>query len=153
MSTGLAHFDVSAVRDVNGHSPPMHRDDAERDAERRRKALREVMKRYGINAHAWAISAGLRNANAIYNFLRGRSRSLSQESLEALAKAAQLEVAELTGEKPANITPEERALLEKYRRLSDKHKTFVQTTIDHLLDTDSNDDDPLLALRTGRLSA
>lgn len=58
------------------------------EAERRRQAFRAFMKTHNIHdLAAWARAAGLPNANSLYNFLKGRSRSLSQPTLEALAHA------------------------------------------------------------------
>lgn len=60
---------------------------AEREAERRRRAFRTFMTVHQIEDVAgWARKAGLPNANAIYNFLAGRSRSLSRQTAEALTK-------------------------------------------------------------------
>lgn len=67
-------------------------------AERRRRSLREFMKSRDLKPAPWARRAGLPNANAIYNFLGGDSDSLSQKTLEALATAEGVEVAELTGD-------------------------------------------------------
>ena len=58
---------------------------AEREAERRRRAFRDFMDTHTIvDIAAWARLAGLPNANAIYNFLAGRSKSLSRQTAEAL---------------------------------------------------------------------
>lgn len=58
----------------------------EKEAERRRRAFGLFMKNHEIeDIAAWARSAGLPNANAVYNFLAGRSRSLSRQTTEALS--------------------------------------------------------------------
>jgi hypothetical protein len=44
------------------------------------------MTQHELNPAGWAKSAGLSNANAIYNFLSGHSRSLSQRVLEKLTR-------------------------------------------------------------------
>ena len=55
------------------------------DAARRRRAIRHFLDRHDITAANLAHRAGLPNANAIYNFLSGRTGSLSQGTLERIA--------------------------------------------------------------------
>lgn len=64
-----------------------------------RSALREFMDTRGLKPHPWAQSAGLRSS-ALYNFLSGRSHSLTADSLQRLAKAAGATVDDLLGGKP-----------------------------------------------------
>lgn len=59
----------------------------ERQAERRRAAFRNFMLRHGLTPAEWARLAGLANGNALYNFLAGRSATLSQPTLQRLADA------------------------------------------------------------------
>jgi SOS-response transcriptional repressor LexA len=73
------------------------------DAERRRKALRRIMDEHGLKPASWAKKAGLRSANPIYNFLAGRSRSLSAETSEALATAIGVDVGSILAN--AELTP------------------------------------------------
>lgn len=69
-------------------------------AERRRKALRDVMRANGIDAATLARSAGLVSANALYNFLNGRADSLRQSTYERLAAAIPgATIATLVGER------------------------------------------------------
>ncbi|MEQ8588600.1 MAG: hypothetical protein RLO01_09085 [Thalassobaculaceae bacterium] len=53
-------------------------------AEHRRRALRRFIDAHNTNPREMAVRAGFKNANAIYNFLAGRSLSLSTETYEAL---------------------------------------------------------------------
>lgn len=62
----------------------MRKDDRDGNAERRRQALLAFMSRHDLQAARWARNAQLPSANAIYNFLSGRSCSLSQPTLERL---------------------------------------------------------------------
>jgi SOS-response transcriptional repressor LexA len=62
------------------------------DADRRRVAFRRLMDKHGVTPASWARRAGLANANPIYNFLAGRSRSLSAATSEALANAIGIDV-------------------------------------------------------------
>ena len=64
----------------------------------RRKALRDALHRATMSPAEAARAAGLRTPNAIYNFLGGRSHSLSSETYERLARAIpQTTLAELQG--------------------------------------------------------
>jgi SOS-response transcriptional repressor LexA len=59
--------------------------EADVEAHKRREAFQAFMRAHDItDIAAWARRAGLPNANAVYNFLRGRSRSLSAPTLEKL---------------------------------------------------------------------
>jgi hypothetical protein len=78
------------------------RAEAERRAAQRRKAIQRFMAERDLKPAEWARNAGLPNANAIYNLRTGASRSLSQETLERLARAAGASVAELIGEAAAS---------------------------------------------------
>ena len=62
-------------------------------------ALKRFMEAHGLKPHPWAQAAGLRSST-LYNFLSGKSLSLSGDTLERLAKAAGATVDEiLSGEK------------------------------------------------------
>jgi transcriptional regulator with XRE-family HTH domain len=66
-------------------------------------ALKRFMETQGLKPHPWAQAAGLRSST-LYNFLSGKSLSLSGDTLERLAKAAGSTVDEiLSGEKTNNI--------------------------------------------------
>lgn len=56
-------------------------------AEARRRALRRVLQSHGLSPADAARRAGLPTANALYNFLNRRTRSLSQQTYEAIAQA------------------------------------------------------------------
>jgi transcriptional regulator with XRE-family HTH domain len=56
-------------------------------AEARRQALRDLLRREGLTLTELARRAGMRRANALYNFLHGRSLSLSSRSLTAIRAA------------------------------------------------------------------
>ncbi len=71
--------------------------DKARDADKRRQAFHDFMDAYGLKTAPWAKKAGV-SPSSIYNFLNGRSDSLSQRNLEALAGASGHPVSELTGE-------------------------------------------------------
>lgn len=69
-------------------------------ADLRRRALRETMAKRGLKPAEIARMAGLSNANAIYNLLHGRSKSLSAETYEKIIKALpDATMAEMTGVK------------------------------------------------------
>jgi hypothetical protein len=60
--------------------------------------------RNGLQPAEWAKRAGLRNANSIYNFLRGESASLNYATYEKLARVIPgTTIARLTGE--ASVSP------------------------------------------------
>jgi hypothetical protein len=65
---------------------PVTKPDPEAEAERRRAGLRRELDRNDLTPADAARLAGFPTANALYNFLNGRTRSLSHETLEALAK-------------------------------------------------------------------
>lgn len=70
---------------------------ADQQAERRRDAIRGFMNARGLTANHWCTSAHV-PAASLYNFLRGDSKSLSQQTLEKLAKEQNVSVAELLSE-------------------------------------------------------
>lgn len=72
---------------------------AERQAVARRRAIKAFMEEQGLKPAEWARTAGLPNANSLYNLLNGESRSMSQATLEKLARAAGVSVAEIIGER------------------------------------------------------
>lgn len=72
-----------------------------RRIEYRRRAIIAVMDQKQMRAAEWARLAGLPNANPLYNFLNRHSNSLAQGTLEKLAKAVNVSVAELVGERQA----------------------------------------------------
>lgn len=77
-------------------------DEDDSAAVRRRDALTAFMDAHGLKPAAWAALAGLTNANSLYNFLGGRSASLSQATYERLAASVPgATVAQLTGERAA----------------------------------------------------
>ena len=73
---------------------PSHRDgdptgvsttrSASHAAERRRQALRRFLARHDLTPTDLAHRAGMNTPNAIYNFLKGRSDSLSQRTIERI---------------------------------------------------------------------
>ncbi len=80
--------------DKLSHNYAMNR---KHDANRRRAALRDFMSAMGLRPAPWAHRAGI-SPNGIYNFLKGRSDSLSQRVLEALSQAAGRPVSQIIGE-------------------------------------------------------
>lgn len=73
----------------------------------RRAALQAFMAAKGLKPHPWAQAAGLRSS-ALYNFLAGRSHSLTTDTLQKLARAAGATVDEIlsgTLNKPAGHAP------------------------------------------------
>lgn len=70
---------------------------AEQQAERRRDAIRGFMDARRLTANQWCTSAKV-PAASLYNFLRGDSKSLSQQTLEKLAKEQCVSIAELLSE-------------------------------------------------------
>lgn len=76
---------------------------ASKDADgikRSRAALQSFMDAKGLKPHPWAQAAGLRSST-LYNFLAGRSHSLTSDSLQRLAQAAGATVDEILSGKPA----------------------------------------------------
>jgi transcriptional regulator with XRE-family HTH domain len=65
-----------------------------------RDALQAFMDARGLKPHPWAKAAGLRSST-IYNFIAGRSHSLTYDSLQRLARAAGVSVDELVGGRAA----------------------------------------------------
>lgn len=59
-------------------------------------ALKKFMESRGLKPHPWALSAGIRSST-LYNFLAGKSATLSSETLEKLAVAASASVDEILG--------------------------------------------------------
>lgn len=55
--------------------------------ERRRAALKRAIKQFDVSPAELARKAGLKSANLLYNYLTGRSKSLSVDTVERLAKA------------------------------------------------------------------
>ena len=68
---------------------------SERAAEARRAALRQILRENNITPAQLARQAGLRRANLIYNFLNGRSASLSVITIAQIGAA--LPGVDLTG--------------------------------------------------------
>lgn len=62
--------------------------------ERSRAALKAFMDTKGLKPHPWAKAAGLRSST-LYNFIAGRSHSLTSDSLQRLARAAGATVDEI----------------------------------------------------------
>lgn len=59
-------------------------------------ALKKFMESRSLKPHPWALSAGIRSST-LYNFLAGKSATLSSETLEKLAQAAGASVDEILG--------------------------------------------------------
>ena len=76
-------------------------------ANRRRRAVREALEAAQMTPTEAARAAGMTNANAIFNFLNGRSQSLSHNTLEKLAEVIPgASLASLTGLEPTDaISP------------------------------------------------
>ena len=62
-------------------------------AEKRRKQLRQFMDSAQLKARPWAIAAGLKSDGTIRNFLKGITKTLTQNTVEKLARAAGVQVA------------------------------------------------------------
>lgn len=83
---------------------------AERQAEMRRRAFAEFLSSRRLTPAEVARLAGLPNANSIYNLLNGHSASMAQATLERIARALNVSVAEIIGErksvgKQASVLP------------------------------------------------
>ena len=72
----------------------------DRRAEERRAAIRRALKERGLSRQKACELAGLKNANALGNFLTGRTRSLNLDTLEPLARVLNMTISELVGEIP-----------------------------------------------------
>lgn len=69
-------------------------------AEHRRRALRRFLEAHETNPRELCLRAGLASANALYNFLSGRSGSLNTSTYEALVQAVPgASMADILGEK------------------------------------------------------
>jgi transcriptional regulator with XRE-family HTH domain len=88
-------------------------------------ALKRFMAAKGLKPHPWALAAGLRSST-LYNFLSGTSKSLSSDSLERLAKAANVTVDELLGSAPR---PQAAPAAAPAERAASRHKVPLGWTI------------------------
>ena len=70
-------------------------------AAQRRRQLKAFMDGQGLKARPWAIAAGLKSDGTIRNFLKGITRTLTQNTVERLARAAKVPVAAIFPEDPA----------------------------------------------------
>ncbi|MBX7200321.1 MAG: hypothetical protein K1X51_13220 [Rhodospirillaceae bacterium] len=66
----------------------------------RRKQLKAFMDARGLKARPWAIAAGLKSDGTIRNFLKGLTGTLTQNTVERLARAAQVPVAAIFPDAP-----------------------------------------------------
>lgn len=72
--------------------------------EKRRDALRSFMREKNLEIAKWAKASHV-SANSIYNFMNGRSDSLSINAYGKLARTANAPIWRLTGEKPEPPSP------------------------------------------------
>ncbi|MEQ8504613.1 MAG: S24 family peptidase [Rhodospirillales bacterium] len=68
-----------------------------RPSDLKRAAFVAFMEARNLKPAAWAKAADLSDPNIIYNYRKGRSQSLSQETLESLAQAAGVSIEEMFG--------------------------------------------------------
>ncbi len=66
----------------------------------RRRQLKAFMEQNGLKARPWAIAAGLRSDGTIRNFLKGITGSLTQNTVERLARAAHVPVSAIFPDAP-----------------------------------------------------
>ncbi|UXO93971.1 hypothetical protein Pan3_49 [Pseudanabaena phage Pan3] len=76
----------------------------ERTPDERREILRKFIAERGLKKAAWAKAAGV-DKNAVYNFLNGYSQSLDPRTYAKLARAAEVQVWQLTGDAPEPTSP------------------------------------------------
>lgn len=76
------------------HTPPMND-----DAEAKRAAIRDLMARKGLKLSSWCKKAGI-SRGSLRAFLEGNSRSMTTRTIQQLANAADVTVAELLGGNP-----------------------------------------------------
>jgi len=69
---------------------------------RRRDTLQAFMKRHNLNANGWAVEAGVR-PTSVYNFIKGYSKSMDEETYASLAAVMNTTAAHLMGE--SDYTP------------------------------------------------
>src|SRR4051812_19045395 len=94
---------------MKGDRAPRHTSVPDDVVGRQRHALRQVIDQLDFTAAEWARKAGLPNANSIYNFLAGASRSLHPRTIEKLAEALPgMTVGQLLGE--AKLVPPTRTM-------------------------------------------
>lgn len=74
----------------------------ETKAKDNRNNLLTFMETRGLKPHPWATKAGIRSST-LYNYLAGKSASLSSDTLQRLAKAAGSTVDEVLGGKPPEV--------------------------------------------------
>ena len=90
-------------------------EEARLSAERLRGNLIRLVTRRGTNLGCLARACGMPSANALYNFLGGRSRSLSMATLQRLVAALDVSMDELLASEKSNeaeLQPEPRLALE-----------------------------------------
>lgn len=76
------------------------------EAERRRRALRDLLDKHNMRPTDLARAAKLPTASAIFNFLQGRSKALSQQTYEKLLAALPgTSISELTGSHNGVVFP------------------------------------------------
>ena len=78
-------------------------------ADIRRRNLRRFMDARGLKPKPWCERAGL-SPNSLYNFLNGRSDSLSQPTLEALSAAENVHPSQLMGESVVPLAKHNRSI-------------------------------------------
>lgn len=96
------------------------------NAEDRRAALKAVMQRTGLTAGGWAKKADVAKST-LSQYLSGKTQSLNQLTLEKLAKAAQVPVAELTGALTSRVDGSSNAGI--VSRLSDEDVMNLQLMV------------------------
>ena len=64
----------------------------DKTAEKRRDQLRRFMAARQLKARPWALAAGLKSDGTIRNFLKGITKTLTQNTVERLARAAKVPV-------------------------------------------------------------
>lgn len=86
-------------------------------AERLRRTLRRLAADRGLTINELGRRIGRRNGNAIYNFLNGRSRDLSNRTLIGVANVFGITLDSLTGHQPPEIPGLPPELIEVLRLL------------------------------------
>jgi phage repressor protein C with HTH and peptisase S24 domain len=81
---------IARVRQMPDSADMADMDD--RTAEKRRDQLRRFMAAHQLKARPWALAAGLKSDGTIRNFLKGITRTLTQHTVERLARAAKVPV-------------------------------------------------------------
>lgn len=76
----------------------------EKTADERREVLRRFIQSHGLKIARWCKESGV-DKNSVYNFLNGHSQSLDMRTYAKLARTAEAQVWQLSGDQPEPPSP------------------------------------------------